>query len=174
MPMDWSNPYTELRRLVATAITDYAPIVAAVGGPGNIQVFDQAVDPRGDMQNAKQIDCRAQLNPEDGNINFEDSSSSAAITRTFSIEIRKSGKSPEPVEWFEWQIHKAMCYLYHGRAPGSLLTILMAEWPLTLVAIKATSNDREFLPVNNPEEWNTVCMVVVHAEVSFEDLMTEE
>ncbi len=170
MARDWSNPLTDLRLLVATAITGNAAIVDAAGGSGHIQIFDRPVDARGDLRKKRKVSPRLQMNSEDGESNFDESSSSARVDRLFSFEVRKKGLDLEAMEWFEWQILRSLAFLYMNRQVDSPAE-LGEPSPLTILSIKATRNDRELIPINDPDTWSMVCMVVVHTDVSFDALM---
>jgi len=173
-PASFDNPLTELRLLAGKILTDYAPIVAAVGGTEAIQIWGRQVDARGDLRDAQVPGYRLEMSDVDTRVDFDDSSSTARIIARYAIAVYTGRPDLPPVEYLRWQIIKGACYLFMRREPGTSDPLDdSAIAPLRNLDIKVVQADPEREPRDDVEEWTDVCDVVAIAEVDFADLTTE-
>lgn len=169
----FENPITSLRLLVASVPTSYAPFLTAIGGVKNVQIWDRAVDVRGDLKKSAGAKRRLQLRPTASDLDFNWSSGSARFARRYAIDVYSTGTEVAPVEYLEWLLWKGYGYLFDQRLPGSDDPIVVPE-PLILdsISLTAADPDREDLD-GETEGWTTICDAIATGTVSIAALTTE-
>lgn len=167
---DFDNPLTDLRLLVATAMTEYPAFVTAVGGENNIQVWERTVDVRGDLKKGA-AKRRAVLWNSRATIDFDFSSSAIRSTRIFAVDLRVRDQNVKVIEYLEWCLTRALARLYMNlKADGT------GNWtapaPLVINSIMMTEADPERETVGaDTDQWTAMCDIVVTFTAALADLI---
>jgi hypothetical protein len=169
---EYDNPWTELRLLVGSALTEYAALVTAIGGANNIQLYDRAIDIRGDLKKSNAGQNRAVLWPADNELELDWAGHAARFRRVYAVEILSRGKQPKPIEYFEWLIIKGVARLYMGKKADGSGDNWTAPAPLVIQAITITRADPDRDQVNSDtDQWTSVCDIVATGSVAIADLI---
>ncbi|MBE7507799.1 MAG: hypothetical protein HS101_16150 [Planctomycetia bacterium] len=160
------NPLTSLRLMIGESLTTFQPLVDAVGGAHNIQIWDRPLDIRGDLSDAETGSRRLQMAPEGGRWAFNASSGAVDFERRFMIEMYSdSTTDAAPPEYLEWLVIIAMAFLWEGLYPETGSPLVVPE-PLIIdsIGVVEAKEDRDPLGADT-EKWTGVCDVVVIGRV---------
>lgn len=172
--MSSSNPLTDLRLLVATALREYPPLLEALGpnALNLIQVWDRPEDVRGDMAESEAADKRMQMRPAACEWNLTHTNDALQFRRRYAIEIFSRDVRVEFAEQLEWLVMRGLARLFKRLKPADGTTAITDPSPLVLHSIHALAADPEREPLGlDPENWTNVCDVEATGYVLLADMI---
>jgi hypothetical protein len=150
--MSASNPFTAIDAIVAAALTQHAAVAALVS-PGQIQIFDRALDIRGNLSEASDVGTRLWIKPLGGEDQFEYSSSSAMFFLDYVVGYGTGTMELEEIRRLAWAVARACGRLFKmKKADGTPLDVTDVS-PLVLEAITPGPARTEQDEINDPPEW---------------------
>lgn len=171
-----SNPLTELRAIVASALLQNPPLLERLGagdvvaGVHRIQVHDRAMDIRGTLEDSALGDCSVHLTPTGFEHDF-DAHDSFVLRASYRIEIFHRDNRASEIEEIVWMVLAGLAHLYMDREPFTADPISVPE-PLILNSIRpdAAETDRE-PGMEDTEEWTTAARIVASVRIPLAGLM---
>ncbi|MFH1417265.1 MAG: hypothetical protein ABII12_03145 [Planctomycetota bacterium] len=166
-----SNPLAEIDAIVAAALTEFEPLTAVVP-VGRIQLWDRAVDIRGEVEEASDMGCRIWIVPMDSDPNLPWSSGSARFDRNYDIGFGVGNLLLPQLRGIEWLIYKALARLFElKRADGA--TPIANPVPFQIESFVPTRSDPERGPlVSDPQEWTDLIGVKATVVTARSNLLT--
>lgn len=153
--------------MLADGLKAFQPLMDAIGGEHNFQVWDLPIDIRGDLSESETGPRRIQMAPDGGRWAFSQASGAVDFERRFAFEIYSNdttdAASPEYVEWL---LIVAMAYFWEGLYPAQGGIPIEVPEPLIIDSIGVVEAKQDRNPfVADTENWTGVCDIVVAGRV---------
>ena len=157
-----SSPLSKIDDIVAQALIGFGPLTALVPAQ-KIQVWDRAVDIRGEVEDASDMQARIWVVPMDSNTDLNFSSGSVRFERHYDIGFGVGKLLLSQMRDIEWAIYGALHHLFNLKQPDGI-TIITQPDPLKIESIGGGRTDPERGPmVGDPQEWSDLITVTVVA-----------
>lgn len=174
--MSASNPLTDLRMIVASALLANTPLLERLGGGdaavgvNRIQAHDRAVDVRNSLEDSALGDCSVHLTPTGFTHRF-DANDSFVLHASYRVEVFHKSHAVEGVEEITWFILQGLTYLYMGREVGGADALVMPD-PFILLAIQPDDAEADREPMDDSEQWTVAARIVASVRVPVAALLT--
>lgn len=175
--MSSSNPLTDLRLLVATALTTNTPLLEKLGdgdavrGLNNVQIHDRAVDIRGTLEESAASQRSVHMVPTGLDHQF-DANDSFTLRVSYRVEVFHEGDAAEGAEEIAWLILQGLAYLYMNREVGGADALVMPE-PFILLAIQPDDAEADREPgMEDTDQWTVAARIVAAVRVPVAALLT--
>ncbi|MBX3396503.1 MAG: hypothetical protein KF841_14170 [Phycisphaerae bacterium] len=164
--MPASSPFWAIDTLVKDQLANYAPLAAMVPG-GRLQAWDRRVDIRRNLEDAVTAGKRIIIMPNGTEIDPRYSSGSARFLLRYELLLFSGKMLLEDIRKMEWYTCCALIRMWKemGPEPASTLDTGTAE-PLIVEAFIVGQAQQDKLPLDLPEEWESVMELTVVADGS--------
>lgn len=149
------NAYGEIDTIVYDAFRNRAGIQTMVD-PTNIRVWDRPIELRDDPERVSESFPRVWIVPLASSLRTDHTSSSALITRRYSVGFSPGNLNLSDLRRLEWNVHCAAVAFTDGPWPTDQF--------LQIELVELEDTDPEKLPGDIPEEWRDVVGVSVQIQ----------
>ena len=165
-----TDPLTAIDNLVRDALTQLEGLTALVR-VSKIQLWDRAVDIRGEVETATDMGGRCWVVPVPSELDLNWSSDSVKHVRKYAVGFGVGNLKLEECRKIERQVQRAMARLNKG-LKADAVTPISHPLPLTIESVAAPKTDPDREPLHDPQEWTDVCDVAVVAFEPYASLMS--